>query len=227
MPQTRMNSLKSLAMNCGPLSEMIRGVWPGTFSRARWMMVCTSDSSILSRISQWTMNRLQPSRTEQRKKKVPGDVEIADIDVPVLMGSQGLDEARAFLGGRGRLAGQESGGLEDAVDAGGAAGDDVGVEHHEGLAAIAFQGVLAGEEADGLLLRLGEPVIAGAQALCSLTLPKRHFQSWNLLAPTPIQGRKRQTGMSVLSAQARTKSTTWSRVSWGTSIRPGFPKFFF
>jgi hypothetical protein len=25
MPEMRMNSLKSLAMNCGPLSEMIRG----------------------------------------------------------------------------------------------------------------------------------------------------------------------------------------------------------
>ena len=32
----------------------------------------------------------------------------------------------------------------------------------------------------------------------------------------PIQGRKRATGMSVLSAQERTKSTSWSRVSWGT-----------
>jgi len=29
MPQTRMNSLKSLAMNCGPLSLMMRGVTPG------------------------------------------------------------------------------------------------------------------------------------------------------------------------------------------------------
>ena len=36
MPQMRMNSLKSLAMNCGPLSEMIRGVTPGNFSAARW-----------------------------------------------------------------------------------------------------------------------------------------------------------------------------------------------
>ena len=34
----RMNSLKSRAMNCGPLSEMIRGVTPGNFSRARWMI---------------------------------------------------------------------------------------------------------------------------------------------------------------------------------------------
>jgi hypothetical protein len=32
MPQMRMNALKSLAMNCGPLSEMIRGVVPGNLS---------------------------------------------------------------------------------------------------------------------------------------------------------------------------------------------------
>src|SRR3984893_7457739 len=30
----------------------------GNFSRALWMMVCTSISSIFSRISQWTMKRL-------------------------------------------------------------------------------------------------------------------------------------------------------------------------
>ena len=29
MPQMRMNSLKSLAMNCGPLSEMMRGAERG------------------------------------------------------------------------------------------------------------------------------------------------------------------------------------------------------
>ena len=32
MPEMRMNSLKSLAMNCGPLSEMIRGRASGYFS---------------------------------------------------------------------------------------------------------------------------------------------------------------------------------------------------
>ena len=58
MPQIRMNSLKSLAMNCGPLSEMIRGRASGNRSRARWMIVSTSASVMLSRISQWTMNRL-------------------------------------------------------------------------------------------------------------------------------------------------------------------------
>ena len=58
MPQMRMNSLKSLAMNCGPLSEMIRGRASGNFSRARWRMISISASVIDSRISQWTMNRL-------------------------------------------------------------------------------------------------------------------------------------------------------------------------
>ncbi len=33
-PVTRMNSLKSLAMNCGPLSLMIRGLASGYFSSA-------------------------------------------------------------------------------------------------------------------------------------------------------------------------------------------------
>jgi hypothetical protein len=49
-----MNSLKSRAMNCGPLSEMIRGVAWGNFSRARCKMISTSASVIDSRISQCT-----------------------------------------------------------------------------------------------------------------------------------------------------------------------------
>src|SRR6202521_4755508 len=35
MPEMRMNSLKSLAMNWGPLSEMIRGLTPGYRCLAR------------------------------------------------------------------------------------------------------------------------------------------------------------------------------------------------
>ena len=45
-------------LTTGPLSLMMRGCCPGNFSRARWMMICTSVSSIFSRISQWTMKRL-------------------------------------------------------------------------------------------------------------------------------------------------------------------------
>ena len=67
----------------------------------------------------------------------------------------------------------------------------------------------------------------GIQALCSLTLPKRAIQSWYLLRVMPSQGVKRATGMSVLSLQDRTKSTIWSRVSWGTQQPVRVPQDFF
>src|SRR5262249_11952380 len=44
--------------------------------------------------------------------------------------------------------------------AGGAAAGDVGVEHHEGQAAVALQGELLLEVEDGLLLLVVEPVVA-------------------------------------------------------------------
>src|SRR5271163_2481463 len=57
MPEMRMNSLKSLAMNCGPLSEMIRGLASGYCSLARSRMISISVSVIDSRKSQCTMER--------------------------------------------------------------------------------------------------------------------------------------------------------------------------
>jgi hypothetical protein len=47
-----MNSLKSLAMNWGPLSEMTRGLTPGHRSLARSRMISMSPSVIDSRRSQ-------------------------------------------------------------------------------------------------------------------------------------------------------------------------------
>ena len=44
MPLIRINSLKSLAINCGPLSEIILGLASGNFSLARRRMISTSDS---------------------------------------------------------------------------------------------------------------------------------------------------------------------------------------
>ena len=90
-----------------------------------------------------------------------GDVEVADIDVPVFVGFQRLDEACAFFGDVGRWPGQESRDFKDAVDAGRAAGDLVGIEHHEGHAAISFERMGAGEEPDPFLFVVGEPVVAG------------------------------------------------------------------
>jgi hypothetical protein len=48
MPEMRMNSLKSRAMNCGPLSEMIRGFASGYFSLAHSRMTSMSDSLMIS-----------------------------------------------------------------------------------------------------------------------------------------------------------------------------------
>ena len=50
--------------------------------------------------------------------------------------------------------------LEDAVDAGRAAGGDVGVEHHEGEPAVALQGEELLEVEDGLFFLGLEPVVA-------------------------------------------------------------------
>ena len=80
--------------------------------------------------------------------------------MPVLVRLQGLLEALALGGGLGVVFLQQSRSLEDAVDAGGATGDDVGVEHHEGQAAVALHGVASVEVEDGLLLLWLQPVVA-------------------------------------------------------------------
>ncbi len=46
------------AMNCGPLSEMIRGFASGYFSLAPWRMISISASVIDSRKAQCTIERL-------------------------------------------------------------------------------------------------------------------------------------------------------------------------
>jgi hypothetical protein len=92
--------------------------------------------------------------------KSTGDVEVTVINMPVFVGSQGLHEAGAFLGDGGCLPGQQSGVFENAIDAGRAAGDFVGIEHHEGQPTIAFQGVGSGKGGDAHLFVVGEPVIA-------------------------------------------------------------------
>ena len=92
--------------------------------------------------------------------KGTGDVEVADIHVPLLMRLQRLDEAGAFLGDIGRWPGQQAELFQDAIRAGRAAGDDILIKHHEGHAAISIVGVRSGEVADTRDLVLGEPVIA-------------------------------------------------------------------
>ena len=71
--------------------------------------------------------------------ELAGDIDVRDIDMPVLVRAQGLNEAFALGGGLGRVAVEQAGLLENAVDTGGATGDDVLVEHHEGQPAVVLQ----------------------------------------------------------------------------------------
>src|SRR5262249_53407520 len=91
----------------------------------------------------------------------PGDVDVGDVDVPVLMGPQRLVEALALLRWFAVMCLHQSGVAEDAVDARGADGDHVGVEHHEGEPAITLERMAGAELEDGRLLPGPEPPVTG------------------------------------------------------------------
>src|SRR6476619_7069552 len=95
----RMNSLKSRAMNCGPLSEMIRALACGYFFQA----ALKDDLHIgfSHRLAQFPVDDCARAAVEQRAEieKGPGDVDIGDIDVPVLMRGERLHKAGTFKGG--------------------------------------------------------------------------------------------------------------------------------
>ena len=88
-------------------------------------------------------------------------VDVRDIDMPVFMGHQGLHEALALGGGLGRVPVEPASLLEDAVNAGRATDSDVGVDHHEGQAAVTLQGEECLEVEDGLTFLGFEPVVTG------------------------------------------------------------------
>jgi hypothetical protein len=136
---------------------MIRGVTPGNFSLNDGFHV-----GLLHFFADFPMHGEATEAVEKGAEEVEGagNVEVADVEMPVLVGLERLGEAGPFLGDIGGGAGEQAIGLEDAIDAGRAAGDDVGVEHHEGEPPIAFERVLTGEGADALLFVVGEPMVA-------------------------------------------------------------------
>lgn len=90
-----------------------------------------------------------------------GDFQVADIDMSLLMGLEGLHIAGSFFGDVGRWPGQQCGLFEDTVDTGRAGGDDIGIDHHEGHTAIALGWILPCELADAGDFAVGQPMIAG------------------------------------------------------------------
>ncbi len=109
---------------------------------------------------------------QDRDQEIEGslDVDIGDVDMPVLMGLEGLHEAGSFFG-RGIVSLIEaSGRFEDAVDRRRAGSDHVVVEHHEGQPAISFEGMSVVEVEDGLPFPVFEPEIPRDQGLVFVDL---------------------------------------------------------
>jgi hypothetical protein len=107
-----------------------------------------------------------------QEEESPADVEVGDIDVPVLMWPQGLLEALSLAGGNPPSRSQFVGRLEHAVDTGGADGHDIGVEHHVRQPAIALQGIEVVEGDDGRLLPILQPEVAGDATVVLVRCPQ-------------------------------------------------------
>ena len=95
----------------------------------------------------------------------PGDVDIGDIDVPVLMGGERLHEAGAFKRGLRLPAIQQPCALEHAVGARGAHRHNVAIKHHESEPAVALQRELVMEIDNRILFPLLEPAITGNERI--------------------------------------------------------------
>src|SRR5262245_26650719 len=91
--------------------------------------------------------------------KGAAQVQVRDVHMPVFVRREGLHKAGALGGRLAVVPLHQPGGLEDTVDAGGAADGDVGVDHHEGEPAVALQGEALMEVEDGLAFLGLQPVV--------------------------------------------------------------------
>jgi hypothetical protein len=120
------------------------------------------DVGLGHRLAQLPMDQVSATTIEQAAQVVEraGDIDVGDIDMPVFVRTQRLNEALALAGDLGRVAIEQAGLLENPVDAGRAARDDVLVDHHESQAAITLHREASMEVADGLFLLVFQPVVA-------------------------------------------------------------------
>jgi len=95
--------------------------------------------------------------------------------MPVLMRLFRLIEAGSFAGRLVRRTADAARVFQDAVHRRGTCGHEVGVEHHEGQAAVTFLVMLAFEIEDRLFLPLFQPVVAGNPAVMFVDLAVARF----------------------------------------------------
>jgi hypothetical protein len=114
--------------------------------------------------------------------KSAADVDVGNVHMPMLVRGQRLDKAGSFLGWTPVSKAQQPGLGQHPIDAGRADGHHVGIEHHEGQAAVAFQRVLLVKVNDRLLLPILQPVVAGNPAIMLVGLAVAAFPVEELAA---------------------------------------------
>ncbi len=99
------------------------------------------------------------------------DIEVGDVEMPMLMGRQRLLKTRSlerFLDVSGSQGARL---VEDAINAGRTARHDVGVDHAISEPPVSVERMLAVELENRLFLRVGEPMAARRCAVVSISLP--------------------------------------------------------
>jgi len=109
---------------------------------------------------------------EDRAQVVEGarEVEVGDVDVPMLVGPQRLHEPSALLGRLLVPAVEQARGGEHAVDARRAGRDDLLVDHHERQPAVALEREALVEGDDLALLLVEQPVVTRHMAVVLVRL---------------------------------------------------------
>jgi hypothetical protein len=95
-----------------------------------------------------------------KRVELSADIDVSNVDMPVLMGLQRLVKTRPFLGGFALAGTEQAGPLENTVNTGGTDGDDIGIEHPVSETPIPFQGVAIMKRHDRRLLPIFQPEIA-------------------------------------------------------------------
>jgi len=98
------------------------------------------------------------------------EIDVGDIDMPMLLGLQRLNKASSLLGSFAIPAPQQIGGAQNTINAAGADGNHIAIQHHESQSPIAFQRMLQMKVDNGLFLPVFEPEVAGNQGVVLIGL---------------------------------------------------------
>jgi len=98
------------------------------------------------------------------------EIDVSNIDMPMLMGLQRLHKTGPLLGCFTVPAPQQIGGAQDTINATGADGNHIAIEHHKGQASVAFQRMLQEKADNGPLLPVFEPEVTGNQGVMLIGL---------------------------------------------------------